>query len=577
MKYKNRTFQLLLALYTFLLLAVSTAACYFSYTQKKEEFFSAVDVTFRELKEEYSNITDNFWQLYMPIFESNDKQYNLFVRYFSENEPLDPLDRQLLANAMQSILMRDSRVQWVALISDCRDINYIMFQSSPSLSTLSDDFPYWSELKNKPQTLEVYQMETISDGSSQYQTFALCGNSPKYMGNGKLIAGYSTSFFEQICQNTAVSANDLSFQLTFRDRVLFSSDGAYETSVHPADAQNFAGITSSDSGTSLYIRREICANRHSQLSYQVPWNTIAVRFHKNTPIILITVLIFMAGGVILYWFMLRSIDMEVSAIRHGLDRISANHLDYRISTTFHQDGLSEIADSINRMSARLEENINRMYFYELKQKEAELAELQSKFNPHFLYNSLEMIRSRCLQNEDLDTAEIISQLSAIFRGFISSKTFIPLTEELAFSRRYLSLFKARYEDQVHIRFDIETELLSYGIIRNLFQPLIENYFVHGFDSSAEDENCLFIRGRSLNAQTMLLTVEDNGCGMSDEELEKLNTSIHEPIQLSNEHYGLKNLHQRIRLFYGPGYGIMIRHNQPKGIKIELTVKKLPLS
>lgn len=289
MKYKNRTFQLLLALYTFLLLAVSTAACYFSYTQKKEEFFSAVDVIFRELKEEYSNITDNFWQLYMPIFESNDELYALFVRYFSGNEPLDPLDRQLLANAMQSILMRDSRVQWVALISDCRDINYIMFQSSPSLSTLTDDFPYWRELKNKPQTLEVYQMETLSDGSSQYQTFALCGNSPKYMGNGKLIAGYSTSFFEQICQNTAVSANDLSFQLTFRDRVLFSSNGSYETSLHPADAQNFTGITSSDSGTSLYIRREICANRYSQLSYQVPWKTIATRFHKNTPIILITI------------------------------------------------------------------------------------------------------------------------------------------------------------------------------------------------------------------------------------------------------------------------------------------------
>ena len=75
---------------------------------------------------------------------------------------------------------------------------------------------------------------------------------------------------------------------------------------------------------------------------------------------------------------------------------------------------------------------------------------------------------------------------------------------------------------------------------------------------------------------MILTVEDNGCGMSDEEIERLNAKLHEPIQISTESYGLKNLHQRLQLFYGEGYGLTIcqNPNSAKGISIQMTALKM---
>ena len=573
MKYRNRIFQLLIGLYVVLLLAISSIACYFSYQQKEEELYSGLNLTFTQLEREYNDITDNFWQLYMPIFEGDSSLISVLSKYFSSDQELTPLERQKLSSCMHSILMRDNRVQWIALIPGSRENGCIIFSSGTTLRPLADDFPYLDRLQAKPGPMELFEMQTVSDGSSSYKTFAVCGNSPKYMGTGKLLAGYSLSSLEQICQNSTVSIDDLSWQLTFQDRILFSSTGNYTDSQNPQIPQAFRGRTSSGKDA-LYVRREICSNRYSQLSVQIPWQQLFLKFHHNTPMILGTVLLFILISVIIYLLMLHSIAKEVSVIRQGLDQISANHLDYRIPTAFHQGGLPEIAGSINQMSARLEENINRMYFYELKQKEAELAELQAKFNPHFLYNSLEMIRSRCLQNGDAETAEIISQLSAIFRGFIGSQTFVPLSEELMFSKRYLSLFRARYGDLVQVRFDIETSLLSFGIIRNLFQPLIENYFVHGFDAACGEENEICIRGRSLDEETMLLTVEDNGCGMSDEELARLNEKLMEPISVSTESYGLKNLQQRIRLFYGADYGMTIHHNEPRGLRIEMKVKKL---
>ena len=136
-------------------------------------------------------------------------------------------------------------------------------------------------------------------------------------------------------------------------------------------------------------------------------------------------------------------------------------------------------------------------------------------------------------------------------------------------------FGARYEDKVKIRYDFDKDILKYGIIRNLFQPLIENYFVHGFDTSNE-ENYILFKGKSLDDKTMILTVEDNGTGMSDEEIKQLNAKLHEPIQISTESYGLKNLHQRLQLFYGEGCGLTVcqNPNTPKGLCIQMTALKI---
>ena len=136
-------------------------------------------------------------------------------------------------------------------------------------------------------------------------------------------------------------------------------------------------------------------------------------------------------------------------------------------------------------------------------------------------------------------------------------------------------FGARYEDKVKIRYDFDKDILKYGIIRNLFQPLIENYFVHGFDTSNE-ENYILFKGKSLDDKTMILTVEDNGTGMSDEEIKQLNAKLHEPIQISTESYGLKNLHQRLQLFYGESCGLTVCQNlnTPKGLCIQMTALKI---
>ena len=194
----------------------------------------------------------------------------------------------------------------------------------------------------------------------------------------------------------------------------------------------------------------------------------------------------------------------------------------------------------------------------------------AKFNPHFLYNTLELFRSRCERNGDNDTAGLIQHMATIFRSLIGSRHIISIQEELAFSQHYLKLFRARYGDRMKIVYDFPTEILDCLIIRNVFQPLIENYFEHGFNAQRID-NYLHMSGEIVAENAIRITVEDNGYGIKDEALKRLQEHIASPETHEGESYGLKNLNQRIRLYYGDGYGISVSRNEAGGMTVTMLV------
>lgn len=578
----NSTFRLLTTVYITVLLLVTLIACFFSYRQRRENLLSGMDYIYVQLRQDYAETLDNFWQLYLPLYEKDSTVYQTLRTYFIKdpNTPLSPIERFELLGALRQMLIRDNQAQWIALYSMDRQDNYIMSITGQSLYLLSEDFPYLPHLKNKQGGMEIYGLKNVSIGTELFSTFALCGGTPFHGTGNYILVGYSASSLEEICNNASTSASlpSTTFLITTQNRendpeILFCS------AKEPSEAlcfptASFTGITSSEKGERLYVKAAPYGNSTSMLSCQVSQRELILYSHKNTPLILLIVLSFTLFSIFVYYLVLKSIVRETDVIRDGLDLIGENHLDYRLPTDLKQNGFSAIAVSINKMAASLKDNIEKLYSYELKQKESELAELQSKFNPHFLYNSLEMLRSRCYQNGDAETAALISSLSGIFRGFISSKTFIPISDELAFTRKYLALFGARYRDQVEIIYDIDSEVLQYGIIRNLFQPIVENYFVHGIQTSAEEGNYICIHGKVLDDTMLSFIIEDNGAGMTEAQLQELNASLSEPVVFASESYGLKNIQQRLQLFYGESCGLTITHNTPRGLRQEIRILKL---
>lgn len=569
MRERSRIKRVLIAVYACAICIVSYIACYFAYEQQQGELLAELNMTLLRVSAEYENVTQNFWSIYLPIFERDAEENYALQRYYTDTEDLPPFDKRELVSLLKQMATRDNSIQWLALYSNNRENNYIYFTGQNMLQVMDRDFPYRGELENKQDRMEVYGEKSFDSSYGTYTGIAIAGGIP-YNTDGALLVGFDISSLESICNHSS-DFTTLQFDIV-QDGISLYTSGAesYIPEELPVRGKN---AILPDGAGKRYVQMDASDSHLANIYYSVDWQELFRLSHRNTPLILGIVVLLVIFSAILYAVLLRMLYREVDVIRGGLESIGQNNLDYRIEGAFRQNGFQEIANSINAMTQSLQENVQRAYEYELKQKDAEMQELQAKFNPHFLYNSLDMFRARCYQNGDEETADLIAQTAAIFRGFIGSRTFVPLREELAFSKRYLTLFRARYGEIVQILYDIDSEVLEYGVVRNIFQPLIENYFVHGIDTT-RDDNYIRFRGQIRDEKTILITVEDNGAGMANEELEELNRRLQEPIATEKESYGLKNLHQRLRLFYGPPCGLTMCSRADGGLRIELVIGRV---
>ncbi|MBE5866493.1 MAG: hypothetical protein E7292_09845 [Lachnospiraceae bacterium] len=558
-------------LITFLIMTsiIGMVACYYAYQQKKAEILSELDKQLLRVAEEYKNITEDFWEIYLPIFEV-DGSSGLFVEYFEEStKQLNSTDSFEMKKLLSNMAARDETVEWIVLYSPIRAYNYIYFPAKESMSVLPEDFSYLDMLTAKTKRMVICPRTSLSIEKTMYDNIAIVGGVPGKTAGGSIIVGYELSKLKQLCEIES-GFDSLSFNIVYDEQVIFSSGNWTEWDLNGLKlGQN--DVFKMD-GDKWYVQVQEESLRGEYVFYAVKWAQIFGQACRGTIVILGLTLLMALLSVLMYWLALRSITGEVNIIREGLEVLGQNYLDYRIEGTFAQPELKTIAKDINRMSQSLKENIERAHEYEKRQVESEIQELQAKFNPHFLYNTLEMFQLRCYQNGDEETAELIAQTASIFRGFIGSKTFISIQEELAFSRKYLLLFQARYGESVKVIYDIDTEVLQYGIIRNVFQPLIENYFEHGYNA-ANKKNFFVIRGSIRDEETILFTIEDNGFGMEEENLQALNRKLREPITSEQESYGLRNLHQRLCLFYGGECGIYLHSKEEPGLVIEMIIMR----
>ncbi|GHV07904.1 hypothetical protein FACS189485_18810 [Spirochaetia bacterium] len=504
-EYHRNAVYLLVACYLLILIPIGGTACWFAYQEKEGEILSRIDMTLTRLANEYHDITNGFWQIYMPVFENQNAYYSL-GDYFSvqESPDLNALEKMELKQILNQMAARNDRIQWIAVISDVREINYIFFPAQSVLQSIPPDFPYLDDLAHKESQMEVFGVKEVASFDAVYKGLAISGGIPVKTGRGGILAGYGTGMLEQICGDHGIPLKTLGFTI--------EADGHHIFNYYPAETTEH-----------VYSRFAPKNSTRSDIYCVVSPNELFFFYSANS---------FRISAFILFALIFISI-----------------------------------------LTVNLKKNGDRAYYYELKQRDAELSELQTKFNPHFLYNSLEIFRARCQKNGDKETADLITQLAGIFRGFIGSKTFISIREELAFSKRYLALFQARYGESVRILYDIDTPVLQYGIIRNVFPSLIENYFIHGFDT-AKGDNFIIFRGKIESEKTILISVEDNGQGMPEGQLAALNDRLREKASMEHESYGLKNLHQRLWLFYGDQYGIMVRPNEGDGLSVEIRIARM---
>ncbi|WP_123039391.1 sensor histidine kinase [Cohnella candidum] len=213
------------------------------------------------------------------------------------------------------------------------------------------------------------------------------------------------------------------------------------------------------------------------------------------------------------------------------------------------DEFVHIADAFNVMATNIQELIDSVYVQGIQKKQAELEALQAQINPHFLYNTLSAVSSLANLGETDKVTGMVRGLSKFYRLTLNQgQVYIPLAKELEQVETYLDIQRVKYADRFTVSFDVEESILGDRVIKLILQPFVENIFKHAW---FEDTIAIRIVGRKLGDRIELKVI-DNGIGMKPETVRGL---LDGP-SLSGG-YGLKNVDERIKLRYGPGYGIEI--------------------
>ena len=234
-----------------------------------------------------------------------------------------------------------------------------------------------------------------------------------------------------------------------------------------------------------------------------------------------------------------------------------------------EDELGQLSRSFNAMVSRLHELMEKSLQDESRRRKAELVALQSQINPHFLYNTLDTVVWMARQSDTAGIVSLVTALTHFFRISLSKgREFIPLCDELAHVTSYLTIQKVRYQSTLRYEVDVEEGCMEVLSPKLILQPIVENAIYHGLKLK-ERGGTIFIRGR-MDGGEAVMEVEDTGLGMLPERLNEVRRDLESESEDGNG-YGLRNIHQRLRLCYGPDYGLCIESEYLMGTVVSFRI------
>lgn len=225
------------------------------------------------------------------------------------------------------------------------------------------------------------------------------------------------------------------------------------------------------------------------------------------------------------------------------------------------------------MMQTINELILREYALDLANKTNELKALQAQINPHFLNNALQSIGTLALQHQEVKIYSLIASLGKMMRYHMNTnETIVPLSKEIDYVKGYLDLQRQRFDERLQVEVDASPETLTVRLPKMTLQPIVENFFKHGYDST--QGGLIRIECRLNGESELNIAVTDNGRGMEEEERQALAARLDmDPALLGEgqESIGLLNVIQRIKLYFNENARMNISAADPTGLRVELCI------
>ena len=505
--------------------------------------------------DEYSRLT---WEIYYQDVDSG-----VMLADFLKSTGSDSKERQLTMNmVMQNLVDEDSKIRTACFLDNEGKLSY----ATKNTQKVMNEEKWMAGmkslriLKNGIRMAGAHTDDYFSGSQNQVLTFVAEFNDNTVFSDIRYSLG--TLYLDIDFSAISELASDISLN---EDGVFRIVDGSRVCvySYNPQEIGRRLKNVPAPEMTGNQAQKHIKADGSYYVYFKIPdteW-TAEVEVSedsvlKNVKAVQIYIGIFLAVSVaallLVYRNYLKGIRAPMGRLIRGMNEIQSGNLKTRVEPE-RMDEIGGLAAGLNQMTEALDSYIQRVYVSELKQRETELDMLKTQIRPHYLYNTLEVIRMQAVSNDDPETAEMVESLSKQLR-YLIGKTgdIVPLKDELENIGEYFKLLRMRYENRFELEIHVPEEVKNLFIIKLSLQPVVENAVKHGLLPKAKGG--IISISALTGSDALEVTVMDDGVGMDADKLEEVRRNIEADEDGSYSdgrlHIGVRNTAERLRKAYG---------------------------
>jgi len=498
-------------------------------------------------------------------------RYEGFSETMSRNQTynvneLEQINATPIDSFLKTVLYSDTYITAAYFVRETDGKLYYQDRENRALQTdLLPTEQRKTEMEAQPNRLAIFPArdDAYFAGSAR-EVFTLARNlidtsgtltrEPKVVGT--LFFDIDTKLFRQLSGELALGEQDELVLANGKDRLFFSKQGA----------ESAAAMLSGNPDREMIILEEKVPYLQGRLIAGVHRAALFEQLFSARTTVYLAILIGAAALVVVGAWFSRRLSAPIRRLMKQMTVVESGRLE-PMPPPRSEDEIGRLTQSFNTMVQRLQIHIDEAYVAQIKQKQTELSALKSQIRPHYLYNTLEVIRMNAVDKEADEVADMIHSLANQLKYVIDyGEERVSLEQEIQHLRDYFYIISVRYDNRYTLRFEIAAEVnADWRVVKLSLQPIVENAIQHGLRASKKGTVLI---AAAVEENDLHVTVHDDGSGMNAETLDRIEQVLNTP-SIPGRSIGLKNVHERIRSQYGEAYGLSVTSREDVGTSVLL--------